>query len=217
MSRTITVKGTGYAEASPDTIVLEFRLESRVPEYSKAMELNAIKLDELQNALSRLGFDRTDLKTGSYDVSAEYSNVKTPSGDYTQKFAGYLTRQNLRLRFPLDTKRLGEVLAVISGCIANPQLSISFTVSDQNALKAEVLRSAAADARSKAGILADASGVSLGKILSINYNRGEVNVSSPFACRLAYDAPSPDHISNIDLQPESIHVSDTVIFVWELW
>ena len=56
--------------------------------------------------------------------------------------------------------------------LLHPELSIVFTVKDPSAVNKELLKSATANAREKAEILCEASGVELGKLLIIDYNWG---------------------------------------------
>lgn len=44
--------------------------------------------------------------------------------------AGYQCSQGFRLAFPLDMKRLGQVLSTIAGSGIQPELHIAFTVKD---------------------------------------------------------------------------------------
>lgn len=70
------------------------------------------------------------------------------------------------------------------------------------------------DAKGKAQILAAAGGVMLGKILSIDYDWGEIEVRSRVyaaSAKMAYDSAPM-----IDLEPEDISNSDTVTVVWEI-
>lgn len=43
-------------------------------------------------------------------------------------FTGYQCSQGFRLAFPLDMKRLGQVLSTIAGSGTQPELHIAFTV-----------------------------------------------------------------------------------------
>ena len=69
----------------------------------------------------------------------------------------------------------------------------------------------------KAEILCDASGVVLGKLLSIEYNWGELDICSDTRYSLAEDCLVAPMMANcIDIEPDDITVSDTAVFVWEI-
>lgn len=104
-------------------------------------------------------------------------------------------------------------------CLAHPQLSITFTVKDSTAINEEMLRSATANAKRKAEILCDASGMELGALLSIDYNWGELNVYSNTRYDMEEEclaAPMMAKCAEIDMEPDDIDVSDTATFVWEI-
>lgn len=86
------------------------------------------------------------------------------------------------------------------------------------AVDAALLQSACANAKAKAEILTKASGVTLGELVSIDYNWGELHLYSPTryemdeACMMrASAAPTA-----MDIEPDDIDVSDSVTFVWEI-
>lgn len=87
----------------------------------------------------------------------------------------------------------------------------------QHAVAAELLKSASENARAKAEILAEASGVKLGELVTIDYNWGELQLYSPtqyvMEDRCLASAPCA---SSIDIEPDDIESSDTVTLVWAL-
>lgn len=218
MPRTITVKGSGRATAKPDTAVIAMTLETRAMNYDKAMDDAAAAIDSLTRALTDAGFAKDAVKTTDFDVRADYRDEKDFSGSYRRVFRGYVVSHELKIEFPFDTKRLSRALAALAACRACPELSVAFMVKDAAAVGAEVLRSAAANARAKAEILCAAAGVTLGTLLSIDYSWGEVNLYShtryspaPLCAPGGTQGAAP-----VDIQPDDVDVTDTVTFVWEI-
>ena len=217
MPGTITVKGIGRATAKPDTVVLSMSLDSRASEYDKAMEVASDNIEDITRVLMDVGFDKDAVKTTNFNVRTDYDSVKDRNGNYRQEFRGYIVSHNLKVEFTLDVKRLSQALSAIAGCLSHPQISISFVVKDAAAVNEEMLRSATANARKKAEILCDASGAALGKLLSIEYNWGELNICSDTRYSLAEDCLAvPMMAKSIDIEPDDITVSDTAVFVWEI-
>ena len=110
----------------------------------------------------------------------------------------------------------GICLNAIAETKAEPELSIRFTVRDGSAVKSALLEAAAENAREKAQILCRASGVELGRLLTVNYDWSEIDLISPTGyaierASLKRSAAVPDCI-----EPEDIKVRDTVAFVWEI-
>lgn len=217
MSGTITVRGIGRATAKPDTVVLSMSLDSRALEYDKALEIASDNIEEIIRVLMDVGFDKDAVKTTSFNVRTDYDSVKDRNGNYRQEFRGYVVNHNLKVEFSLDVKRLSQALSAIAGCLSHPQISISFVVKDAAAVNEEMLRSATANARKKAEILCDASDAALGKLLSIEYNWGELNICSDTRYSLAEDClAAPMMANSIDIEPDDITVNDTATFVWEI-
>ena len=73
------------------------------------------------------------------------------------------------------------------------------------------------NAKRKAEILCEASGVKLGDLIAIDYNWGELDIYSHTRYDCCEDALYPMAASKaIDIDPDDIDVSDTATFVWEL-
>jgi uncharacterized protein YggE len=218
MTRTITVKGVGKVSTSPDYVVITMGLEAKNKDYETTLELAAEKIEQLNASLEEIGFEKKAVKTTSFNVRTDYSSVKDKNGNYKRVFNGYYCEHSLKVEFDFDTKRLAQTLYAISKCLANPELSISFAVKDAAAVNTELLRSATINAREKAKILCEASGVALGELLSIDYNWGELNVVSRTEYMLEEEC-MPKYSSaleDIDIAPDDINVSDTAAFVWEI-
>ena len=218
MNRTITIKGIGKLSLKPDQTVVSLTLKTVHADYDKATDEAAKRLEQLRDTIAEIGFARDDLKTTSFDVGTEYKIERDKSGNYKRIFVGYRVTHGLKLEFDFDSQRLSNVLGAIAACIAEPELNVQFTVKDRAAVNAALLESACANARAKAEILTKASGVTLGQLISIDYNWGELHLHSPThykmedACMMkASAAPTA-----MDIEPDDINVSDSVTFVWEI-
>ena len=218
MSKTITVKGIGKVSAVPDYVVITMSLEAHENDYEETLELAAKKIEYLNTSLVEIGFEKKTVKTTSFNVRTDYERVKDRNGNYKSVFNGYICSHRLKVEFDFDTKRLAQTLYAISKCLAQPELSIAFTVKDASAVNKELLRSATINAKEKAQILCDASGVELGELLSIDYNWSELNIVSHTEYMLEEKcmAMPVGGLADIDIEPDDIDVSDTATFVWEI-
>lgn len=218
MPRTITVKGMGRVTTAPDYVVISMSLEAHEKNYEATMGLAANKIEQLNASLTEIGFEKKSVKTTNFNVRTDYDRVKDRNGNYTSVFNGYICTHRLKVEFDFDTKRLAQALYAISRCLANPELSISFTVKDPSAVNTELLKSATINAKEKAQILCEASGVELGQLLTIDYNWGELNVVSRTDYMLEEKcmAMPVGSLADIDIEPDDIDVSDTATFVWEI-
>ena len=195
-------------------ITLTLSAENR--DYSAAMEKASEQIDDLRSRIVGAGFDGTSLKTVSFNVQTEYDSIQDEKGRYTNVFRGYRCIHSLRLEFELDLDRLNSALAAASAGDSAPELSVSFTVKDPEAVNSEVLKNAAANARTKAEVLCAASGVKLGTLLNIEYNWGDRPYTSPTRYELNDCAPKLAMARGVSFEPEDITVSDSAAFIWEI-
>lgn len=217
MNRTITVKGIGKYSAKPDIIIITLSLSAQEMKYENAMTLAETQITQLRDVIIPLGFKKDDLKTTNFNIDTQYESRKDKDGNYKQHFAGYRVSHSLKLEFSLDTGMLAKVLGAITSCGSNPELHIAFAIKDKDAVCAALLEDAAENAKTKAEILARASGFGLGQLVTVDYNWGEISLVShteyEMTDKCMMSVPSA---ANIDIEPDDVDVSDTVTFVWEI-
>ena len=211
----ITVKGTGRATAKPDLITLSMTLTSEDLVYEKSISAANEALEKLRQTLVNEGFARDDMKTVNFSVNTIFENVKDRREEYKQVFRGYRVSHDLSLEFAFDSKRLGRVLAAIAASSAVPDFRIGFSIKDKEALSAQILQNAVANARLKAEIIAAAATLKLGDIISIDYSTSDVHFRSPTQFGLRAEKMSLMS-AEIDIQPNDVNVSETVTIIWEI-
>lgn len=59
MERVITVKGIGKATATPDYIVISMNLQTQENDYEETLEVAANKIEQLNNSLKEIGFEKS--------------------------------------------------------------------------------------------------------------------------------------------------------------
>lgn len=216
MPRTITIKGTGTKTVSPDLVIITMTLRSKDKDYDKMMQSAAKQLDALEKALSSVGFDEKALKTTSWNVTTENESVRGDDGNYRSVFSGYVCSQDTKLEFPLDMSKLSDTLSAVSKSLAEPEISVRFTVRDKEAVNEDILREATANALKKAKLLAASSGVRLGMLLSIDYSAGGRDYFSRTDYVMDNRCMALGASAKMSMTPDDITVSDSATFVWEL-
>ena len=220
--RTIRVTGKGQIKVKPDTTRITISLEGTWPEYGETLRHSAQDTERLKDVLSAFGFERSDLKTLNFNVETEYESYKD-KGTYKQRLIGYRFTHMMKVEFPSDNDRLGKVLYALANCPLKPEFRLSYTVSDPEAAKNDLLGKAVTDAKEKASVLTQAAGVTLKDIQSIDYSWGEIDFEyRPMNRMLMADeylarpmvAESPSY--DMDIEPDDIEVSDTVTVLWEI-
>ena len=218
MTRTITVKGVGSISVPSDQVVLTLQLEAKDLEYDAAMSLASKQIGHLERAVVKIGFAKGSLKTTDFNVTTSYEHEKDALGNYHSVFDGYVVAHSLKLAFDFETRRLSEVLSAIGSCPARPEMNIAFTVKNPSGVHELLLRDAAKNARLKAEVLSDAAGVTLGQLLTVDYNWFDINVFSRTRLQdeVLMSPMKADASFVADIEPEDINVHDTATFVWEI-
>jgi len=215
--RTITVRGTGKLNLKPDLIILSLSLGSTDKNYEKAVNKSAEALGKLKNALAGAGFDKDELKTSHFGIDTEYEGYTDKNGQYRNRFKGYRVTHSFKLEFDFDSRRLSDSIGAIASSVAEPELSIRFSVKDKDAAASALLENAAVNAKNKAEILAKASGVSLGELVSIDYNFSSLDPVSPTVYGMDRNCMKMSCAAeSIDITPEDIDLTDSASFVWEI-
>lgn len=217
---TIRVSGKGMLRLKPDVTRITITLTGCYKNYAESLKRSAEDTESLKDVLAGLGFERTDLKTLSFNIQIRTESYQTKNHEWKERFVGYEFRHVLKVDFPSDRERLGKILYALAHAKVQPELQLSYTVKDPEASKNALLAAAVADAKTKASVLAGASGVKLGGILRIDYSFAQLdfecrpmrgNMMQAKAC-----ANGADECYDMDIEPDDIEVSDTVTVVWTL-
>ena len=216
MERLITVKGIGNISVTPDLIIITMNLVSHKYNYDETMKLATESVNELEKAIEEVGFNKKDLKTTNFNITTSYKNYYDENNNYKSKFDGYKCEQDLKLEFDLDMEILSKVITAITKSKVEPRFNIRFSVKDKDEINKELLIKATENARSKAEVLTKAARVTLGRLVSIDYNWSEINIYSNTTYEIENKSYAIAETYAPSIEPEDIKISDTVAFVWEI-
>ncbi|HEX4293601.1 MAG TPA: SIMPL domain-containing protein [Rhizomicrobium sp.] len=177
---TITVSGTGDAAAVPDQAHLSAGVATVAATADAAVSQNARKMTEVFAALTRLGVPERAIQTSNFSVQPQYT--ANTRGD-VQTITGYQVSNQVDVRLD-DTKKLGPALDALVASGANQINSVSFSISNSDALMTMARQAAIADALKTAQTYAQAAGASVGSVISIREDGG-AGVQPVFALRAA--------------------------------
>ena len=172
---TITVNGTGEALVSADVAVISLGVSARDRDVLKAQAKVNEAIASIRAVLLENGIAKEDIITDYINIYAMYDYR-----DDQEEVAAYNANSTLAIRVT-KMDAVGELIDLAFGAGANTLNGISFSASDTTEAKAEALRAAVRDAQEKAEVLAEAAGLSLGKVESIqegstySYERGAGN------------------------------------------
>lgn len=220
MERTIKVTGKGKISVKPDTIRLLITQSDVEKVYEDAIKRSAENKGYLNCEIQKVGFSKEDLKTLSFNVDTENEGYHDNQGNWKRRFIGYRYTHQMKLEFPVDNNRLGELLSIVSNCPGKPEFSIEYTVSDPELVKNELLARAVEDSKVKATVLSKAAGVFLKEIMIIDYSWEKIDIVTRPVSKLMSDdnrgAIFKMNSADLDIEADDIDVSDTVTVVWRI-
>lgn len=157
----ITVNGTGEVRVSADTAIISLGVNARDKDVLKAQQSVNETIAAIRNALIK-----QDLK--EENINTDFINIY-PVYDYSndqEQLAAYNASSTLAIKVT-DMESVGTLIDVCFEAGANTLNGITFSASDTEAAETEAMKTAVADAKKKAEILAEASGLKITGIESI--------------------------------------------------
>ncbi|HSB02668.1 MAG TPA: SIMPL domain-containing protein [Anaerolineales bacterium] len=164
--RTLSVSGNGQAYLAPDIAYIYVGVHTEKTTAAAAVAENTTQTQAVIASLKKAGIDEKDLRTTNFSIYPQDKfdpQTGTPTGEktYVVDNTVYVTVRKL--------DQLGDLLDTVVQAGANSVNSVQFDVVN----KADALKQARADAvkdaESQAKELADAAGLSLGAVQSINF------------------------------------------------
>jgi uncharacterized protein len=186
--RTISLSATGAVKTTPDKVTITTGVTSEGQTARDALDKNTEAMTKVVDGLKEAGIDPKDIQTTNFSVSPIYEQRKQGEAAF---ITGYrVTNQVLIIVH--DTAKLGAILDKVVSLGANDIGSISFGVSEPEALKDEARKQAMRNAIANAQLYAEAAGVELGPVLTITEETGGymprgVEAAAPMA--MAKDVP----------------------------
>jgi len=195
--RSITVSGTGSVSATPNQAVFTFGVTTQSKAAVQALAANSAEMRRLIDTLKAAGIPAGSLQTSSVSLSPNTSDGGDTIIGYSASNSVSATIANLG--------RAGEIVDAAVAAGANQVDGPNLTVSDQSALYRAALKAAIADARVKAQAMAEASGLHIGTVRSVE----EAGVT-PTPVRYAADSSAPS--TPVAAGTQEISASVTVVF-----
>jgi uncharacterized protein YggE len=174
---TITVEGAGDAVAIPDTALFTFSIVEKGSTVKEAQDAATKKMSAVTVYLKAQKIEDKDIKTTDYSVNPQYDYVSetcvagVPCKPGRQVLNGYEVRQMVQIKVR-DTAQAGTLLTGVGEKGASELSGLTFSVEDEDALKAEARGEAIDKAKAQADALAKKLGISLVRIVSFNENNG---------------------------------------------
>jgi len=179
-AQVITANGSAVVQVAPDIVVVSLGVRETADEVTIAQEAANEKINAIVDVLKEGGIEAKDIATTDYSIYAEYDYVPN-TGE--QKFKGYVASTTLSIKVR-DVDNAGSYIDAAVKAGANQMNGITFDREDRAQFVDQALALAVEDAARKAGVIATASGVKLGKVVAVteqpqsyDYYRSTANVS----------------------------------------
>ena len=160
---TVSVTGTGRVTVEPDTASISLGVTVFEANLAEAQARATTEMTAIIDAVKAAGVADEDIQTSNYSVNVrqDYDENGNPS-----KVIGYDISNTVNVTVR-DLDALGTILDSVVEAGANTIYGISFYTFDMTAATAQARAAAVADARARADQLADAAGVTVGRIVTI--------------------------------------------------
>lgn len=169
-SRVLSVSGIGSAQAAPDSVVVMLSITTEGITSAEAVTFNGKIFSSALDGFGRLGIDRDQIETTSYNLVPIYSR---PSREAPPEITGYKALHDLAVtigdpRLSELSRIAGQVVDVSAAAGVNGINGIQFSASQERftELRNESLVAAAQDANIKAQIIAKSLEVQVVSVLS---------------------------------------------------
>ncbi|BCG86524.1 MULTISPECIES: SIMPL domain-containing protein [Mesorhizobium] len=163
----IIVSGEGEATTPPDLALLSLSVMREAKTARAALDANNDAMAAVIAAMKAAGIKDRDLQTAGIQINPRYNFTNKPDGSQEAELVAYQVTNTLAVRVR-DIDKTGEILDKAVSLGVNQGGGISFTNDNPDATITEARKKAVANAIAKAKTLAEAAGVSIGRVLEIS-------------------------------------------------
>ncbi len=164
MPRTVTVSGSGTANATPDIAYVQLGVQVIESDAELAVKESTDRMTAVMQVIKEMGIEEKDVQTTQYNMSVQqqYDRDGQPTGEITYRISNQV---RVKVR---DLTKIGELLQKTLAAGANTVGGVTFSIEDPKALQKQARDLAIADAREKAEQLAAGLGASLGAVRQVS-------------------------------------------------
>lgn len=203
----ITVTAYGNVNEMPDGIRIDMAVVVQQEDYTQTLDVLNQSVAAINSALREAGIE-DPATTQSYAISEVWSK---PYDQEKRKFEGYQGTQKMSVTIGMDKTLMGRAIVGLAACKGNPSVDVTFVVQNTDGMEKAARLCAVKRARESASDLAEAAGLTLVSVKSINFTGSQKSRGSGlYLSELSqYDIPSAP-----DVTPDAISHSESVKVVW---
>lgn len=156
---TITVSANGTVDATPDRASFDFGVTTNGATAAEALSRNSSQAQAIIDALKKAGVSSSDIQTTQVSLWPQTSSNGL-------KITGYQASNSVNVSAPLA--KSGNLVDAAVGAGANNVDGPNLDTADTTSLYNQALTQALSKSKAKAQVIADATGLTLGKVLKVN-------------------------------------------------
>lgn len=210
-ARTIAMTGTGEVSRAPDMATMTAGLVTEAETARAALDANSAAMTGIIEKFRDAGIPATDIRTADFSVQPQYFHERTDDGNRPPRIVGYRVSNQVTVTVR-DLDILGRVLDAAVDVGANSISGPMFGLADRRDALDEARRLAAADARAKATLYAEALDIALGDIVSVTESRDPLPPPRPQMRAMAM-AEAADAVP---IEGGEIELSAEVTVTWKI-
>ena len=179
--RIIRVSGSATVSLAADYATLQIGVNTRKDSMAEAQKENAALIQAVLAAVQQAGIAEKDVVTSQFNVYSGYDSTYDAKGQEVRTF--FYQVENMLSVTVRQIDQAGAVLDAAIAAGANTTYGINFASTQENEAYQKALTRAVQDAQTKAQVLCDAAGTTLGELVRIDasqdtYSYGLRNVYS---------------------------------------
>lgn len=161
--RTLTIQGQGKSSAAPDVAVLSVEVSHEGLELDPLLARVRKDMEKALDGIKSHAIPEKDIQTEVFLVQPKYENDKRGNA----RRAGFMVTNRVSVKVR-DIKKTGKILSTVVSAGGTTVSGPNFELDNPQNAEREALAAATRDARLKAETVAQAAGVQLGEIQSLN-------------------------------------------------
>ena len=201
----IWVSGSGKASGAPDIAMISLGVESLEDTAAEARANAAKAMNGVMTVLEDAGVESEDIQTSYFNISPRHQGVEVERCEedddgvsrsqekessescyrvWESRLVGYVVSNTLSVKIR-DLDDAGTIIDEVSEAAGDLVRinGINFAIDDPQSLQDEARTAAVADMQRKAGLLAELSGITLGRLVYINEGSSYVQPPQPAMAR----------------------------------
>ena len=158
----LTTHGHAEMKVKPDIAYISIGVVTQEHDSAAAVQENATRATALLKAVRGANVADKDIQSQFYGVQPQYDYQVSPA-----VLTGYQVTNNFRVTVR-DLSKVGSVIDAASQAGGNQINDVTFDLSDRTQAEGRALALAVVEAKNKAAVMAQAAGVSLGRLMDLS-------------------------------------------------